>query len=223
VESDGLDKAISLSSMGIIVSSAEAGKPEKRGRRMRDFRSKSETARREWMVWLYFPVMRVLAIDPAVRNTGYALLEGEARSPVVLGYDVISIPKSLPQSAALAAVRSHLANLIAKFQPDEVAVEGIIYVQSHQTAISMGAARAAALIAAADHGLPVYEYSPKKVKSAVVGKGNADKSQVAFMVRALLGLAETPPSDAADALAIGIAHLQASDPLKAKLLDRRLV
>ena len=86
-----------------------------------------------------------------------------------------------------------------------------------------GAARAAALIAAADHGLPVYEYSPKKVKSAVVGNGNADKSQVAFMVRALLGLAETPPSDAADALAIGIAHLQASDPLKAKLLDRRLV
>ena len=73
------------------------------------------------MVWLYTPVMRVLAIDPAVRNTGYALLEGEARSPVVLGYDVISIPKSLPQSAALAAVRSHLANLIAKFQPDEVA------------------------------------------------------------------------------------------------------
>jgi crossover junction endodeoxyribonuclease RuvC len=175
------------------------------------------------MVWLYITAMRVLAIDPAVRNTGYALLEGEARSPVVLAYDVISIPKSLPQSAALAAVRSHLANLITKFQPDEVAVEGIIYVQSHQTAISMGAARAAALIAAADHGLPVYEYSPKKVKSAVVGNGNADKSQVAFMVRALFGLAETPPSDAADALAIGIAHLQASDPLKAKLLDRRLV
>jgi crossover junction endodeoxyribonuclease RuvC len=167
--------------------------------------------------------MRVLAIDPAVRNTGYAVLEGEPRQPAVLGYDVISIPKSLPQSAALAAVRTHLANLIAKYQPDEVAVEGIIYVQSHLTAITMGAARAAALIAAAEHGLPVYEYPPKKIKSAVVGHGNADKSQVAFMVRALLGLAETPPPDAADALAIAIAHLQASDPLKAKLLDRRLV
>ena len=82
---------------------------------------------------------------------------------------------------------------------------------------------AAALIAAADHGLRVYEYSPKKVKMAVVGKGTADKIQVAFMVRALLGLSETPPPDAADALAIGLAHLQASDPLKAKLLDRRLV
>jgi crossover junction endodeoxyribonuclease RuvC len=141
----------------------------------------------------------------------------------VLAFDVISIPKNIPQSAALAAVRTHLVNLIVKFQPDEVAVEGIIYVQSHQTAITMGAARGAALIAAADHGLPVYEYPPKKVKNAVVGNGNADKSQVAFMVRALLGLSETPPPDAADALAIAIAHLQASDPLKARLLDRRLV
>lgn len=167
--------------------------------------------------------MRVLSIDPAVRNTGYAVLEGDPRKPVVLAYDVISIPKKLAQSAALAAVRTHLANIITKFQPDEVAVEGIIYVQSHQTAISMGAARAAALIAAADHGLRIYEYSPKKVKMAVVGKGTADKSQVAFMVRALLGLSETPPSDAADALAIGLAHLQASDPLKAKLLERRII
>ena len=167
--------------------------------------------------------MRVLSIDPAVRNTGYAVLEGDPRKPLVLAFDVISIPKSLPQSAALSAIRSHLSHVILKFQPDEVAVEGIIYVQSHQTAISMGAARAAAMIAAADHGLRIYEYSPKKVKMAVVGKGTADKNQVAFMVRALLGLAETPPSDAADALAIGMAHLQASDSLKAKLLDRRLL
>jgi crossover junction endodeoxyribonuclease RuvC len=167
--------------------------------------------------------MRVLSIDPAVRNTGYAVLEGEARKPVVLAYETITIPQRLSQSAALSAIRTHLVNVIAKFQPDEVAVESIIYVQSHQTAITMGAARAAALIAAADHGLPVYEYPPKKVKSAVVGNGSADKSQVAFMVRALLGLAETPPPDSADALAIAIAHLQASDPLKAKLLDRRLV
>ena len=167
--------------------------------------------------------MRVLAIDPAVRNTGYAVLEGEARHPKVLTFDVISIPGKLPQSAALSAIRTHLVNVIQTYQPDEVAVEGIIYVQSHQTAISMGAARAAALIAAADHGLPVYEYAPRKIKMAVVGKGSADKNQVAFMVRALLGLAATPPPDAADALAIALAHLQAADPLKAKLLDRRLV
>jgi len=167
--------------------------------------------------------MRVLAIDPAVRNTGYAILEGDPRKPSVIVYDVISVPKKIPQSGALSAIRTHLVHLIEQHQPDEIAVEGIIYVQSHRTAISMGAARAAAMIAGADHGLPVYEYSPKKIKLAVVGKGTAGKDQVAFMVRALLGLAETPPSDAADALAIALAHLQASDPLRAKLLDRRLI
>lgn len=167
--------------------------------------------------------MRVLAVDPAVRNTGYAVLEGDPRKPTVLAYDVITIPQSIPQSAALSAIRTHLTHVIAKHLPDEVAVEGIIYVQSHRTAITMGAARAAALIAAADHGLPVYEYAPRKIKMAVVGKGTADKAQVAFMVRALLGLAETPPADAADALAIGLAHLQASDPLRARLLDRHLI
>ena len=167
--------------------------------------------------------MRVLAVDPAVRNTGYAVLEGDPRKPTVLTYDVIAIPQSATQYAALAAIRGHLANLIAKHAPDEVAVEGIIYVQSHRTAITMGAARAAALIAAADAGLRVYEYAPRKVKMAVVWKGTADKAQVAFMVRALLGLAETPPSDAADALAIGLAHLQASDPVRAQLLDRHLI
>ena len=167
--------------------------------------------------------MRVLAIDPAIRNTGYAVLQGDARQPGVLVYDVISIPQKMPQSAALAAVRTHLSAVIKKWEPDQVAVEGIIYVQSHQTAISMGAARAAALIAAADHGLEVYEYAPRKVKMAVVGNGSADKSQVAFMVRALLGLSATPPPDAADALAIALAHLQASDPLKAHLVDRRRV
>ncbi len=167
--------------------------------------------------------MRVLAVDPAIRNTGYAILEGDPRKPTVLGYDVITVPSKIPQSAALSAIRSHLVHVIEQYQPDELAVEGIIFVQSHATAISMGAARAAALIAAADHGLTVYEYSPTKIKMAVVGKGKADKAQVAFMIRALLGLAETPPYDAADALAIALAHLQASDPLRAKLLDRRMI
>lgn len=168
--------------------------------------------------------MRVLAIDPAIRNTGYAVLEEDASGkPRVLAYDVIRIPDRLAQSAALAAVCMHLRHLIEKFQPDEVAVEGIIYVQSHTVAISMGAARAAIMIAAAERGLTIYEYAPKKVKKAVVGNGLAKKEQVAFMVRALLGLSETPPHDAADALAIGMAHLQSSDPIRGALLERRKI
>ena len=165
--------------------------------------------------------MRTLGIDPAIRNTGYGILEGDHQNAKALDYGVISIPAKIPQSGALEAICTGIKNLITKWEPDEVAVEGIIYVQSHRTAISMGAARAAPLIAAASQGLKVYEYSPKKVKKAIVGKGTADKGQVAFMIRALLSLPEPPPSDAADALAIALAHLQASDPLRAALFDRR--
>lgn len=167
--------------------------------------------------------MIVLSVDPALRNTGYALLDGDHLSQKVIDYGVISIPQRIPQSGALSAVRMGLHNLIQKHEPDVVAVEGIIFVQSVRTAISMGAARAATLIAAADSGLEIFEYSPTKVKSAVVGNGRASKEQVAFMVRALLGLDTTPPHDASDALAIGIAHLMASDPAKASLLKQNKV
>lgn len=167
--------------------------------------------------------MKVIAIDPAIRNTGYAVLEGDHAQQQVLDYGVISIAAKIPQSAALAAIHTGIANLIKKWQPDEVGVEGIIYVQSHRTAITMGAARAATLIAAAEHALPIYEYAPRKVKQVVTGNGSADKQQVAFMVRALLSLSETPPHDAADAIAVAIAHLTASDPLKASILKRQQI
>jgi crossover junction endodeoxyribonuclease RuvC len=98
--------------------------------------------------------------------------------------------------------------LIEQWQPSAMAVESIIYVQSHQTAIVLGAARGCALLAAAQRGLPIHEYPPKRVKQAVVGVGSAQKQQVAFMVRALFRLTETPSPDAADALAIGLTHLQ---------------
>jgi crossover junction endodeoxyribonuclease RuvC len=99
--------------------------------------------------------------------------------------------------------------VVNEFQPTVAAFESVIFVQSYKTAIILGCARGAALLAAASAGLPVFEYAPKRVKQAVVGRGAADKSQVAFMVRALLGLSETPSADAADALAVGLTHFQA--------------
>ncbi len=167
--------------------------------------------------------MRILAIDPAIRNTGYAVLEGDHRQQRVLDFGVISIPAKIPQSGALAAIHTGISNIIKKWEPDEAAVEGIIYVQSHRTAITMGAARAATLIAGAEAGLKIFEYAPRKIKQVVTGNGSADKQQVAFMVRALLKLSETPPHDAADAIAIAIAHLTTSDPLKASILKRQQV
>ena len=112
-------------------------------------------------------------------------------------------------------IRRRVLELIEQHAPDTVAVEGVIFVQSYPTAIVLGAARGAALMAAAERGLPIHEYAPREVKQAVVGRGGAEKTQVAFMVRALLGLTETPQADAADALAIGLTHLRAqSSPLR---------
>ncbi len=167
--------------------------------------------------------MRILAIDPAIRNTGYAVVDGDHRKAFALDYGTFTVPARVPQSGCLLAIKQHIEALIEKWQPDELAIERIIYVQSHQTAITMGAAKAAVVIAAAEAGLRIMEYSPKSVKLAVVGRGAAQKTQVAFMVRALLELRETPAPDAADALAIGMTHLFASDPLKAHLIDRKYI
>ena len=153
--------------------------------------------------------MRILGIDPSLRSTGYAVLEcaGKA-SPRAIAYGAIRNADRVSFSSCLVCIRDRLAELIQTHQPDCGAVEGIIYVQSYRTAITLGAARGAALLALAERGIPAYEYAPRRVKQAIVGRGAADKSQIAFMVRALLGLTETPSPDAADAMAIGLTHLQ---------------
>lgn len=161
--------------------------------------------------------MKVLSIDPALRNTGYAVLERQTisgRKPTykAITYGVIENGRKIRQSMCLVTIREQLREVIKEHQPEICAVEGVIYVQSFKTAITMGAARGAAILSAAEFGLEIFEYAPKRVKQAVVGKGAADKQQVAFMIRALLGLKETPPNDAADALAIGLAHLYEHDP-----------
>ncbi len=153
--------------------------------------------------------MRVLAIDPALRNTGFGVVETAGRGMRHVASGIIRNPPDRSHTTCLLHIHDEIAALVARHQPDCCAVEGIIYVQSHRTAITLGAARGAALIALARTGLSVHEYAPRRVKQAVVGKGGAQKEQVSFMVRALLGMTGTPAADEADALAIGIAHLQA--------------
>lgn len=156
--------------------------------------------------------MRVLAIDASLRNTGVAVIDANGGGKFqALYFGVIHNPAALPMSSCLVAIRDRLAELIQVHEPDCCALESVIYVQSHKTAITLGAARGSAIMAAAERGLPVFEYAPKRIKQATVGNGSADKSQVAFMVRALLGLVETPGADAADALAIGLTHLRAQE------------
>jgi crossover junction endodeoxyribonuclease RuvC len=155
--------------------------------------------------------MRVLAIDPSLRGTGFAVLEKVGGRVRALEYGTIKNAPALLPSGCLVAIHERVCDLIARHQPECAAFEAVIYVQSYRTAITLGAARGAALLAAAGRGLAVYEYAPRRVKQAVVGRGGAQKEQVAFMIRALLGLTETPSADAADALAVGLTHFQIAE------------
>jgi crossover junction endodeoxyribonuclease RuvC len=150
----------------------------------------------------------ILAVDPSLRGTGYAILERQADKIRAVTYGVITNPQALSIPACLLAIHDTLEKAVAAHQPTAMAIESVIYVQSYKTAIVLGSARGAAILAAARRGLSVHEYAPRRVKQAVVGRGAAGKHQVAFMVRALLGLSENPPPDAADAIAIGLTHFQ---------------
>ena len=152
------------------------------------------------------PAERVLAVDPSLRGTGYAVLETSAGKLRAIVYGVVKNPPKLAAHQCLREIHETLSRVAAEHQPTCFAIEGIIYVQNVRTAIVLGSARGAALLVAAGHNLEVHEYAPRLVKQAVVGRGGAQKEQVAFMIRAMLGLKETPPSDAADALAIGMTH-----------------
>jgi crossover junction endodeoxyribonuclease RuvC len=162
-------------------------------------------------VILRLRVMRVLAVDASLRNTGVAIVDANNGKPLSIYFGTIHNASSMRSSSCLVAIRDRLVDLIREHQPDCCALESVIYVQSYKTAILLGAARGAAILAAAENGLPVFEYSPKRIKQSAVGRGAAGKDQVAFMVRALLGLTETPGADAADALAIGLAHLRSQE------------
>src|SRR5438045_7507672 len=155
--------------------------------------------------------MRVLAVDASLRNTGVAIVDANNGKPQSLYFGTIHNKSALRPSSCLVCIRDRLAELIREHAPDCCALESVIYVQSYKTAIILGAARGAAILAAAEIGLPVLEYSTKQIKQSTVGRGAAGKDQVAFMVRALLGLTETPHADAADALAIGLTHLRAQE------------
>jgi crossover junction endodeoxyribonuclease RuvC len=150
--------------------------------------------------------MKILGVDPSLRSTGYGLIE--TRGPemeLICHGNVRNAPGLLP-SRCLVRIRDTLTDLIQQHQPDVMAVEGLVYVQNTRIALTLGQVRGVAIAAGAAHGLGIYEYAPRKVKQAVTGLGSAGKTQVARMVKALLGLKEVPQADAADALALAICH-----------------
>jgi crossover junction endodeoxyribonuclease RuvC len=153
--------------------------------------------------------MLVIGIDPGTATTGYGLVhENEDGSLEVVDFGAILTPSDLSMSQRLLELYRRLSEIILLHRPQSGAVEKLFFQRNVRTAISVGQGRGVALLALAQAGLEVSEYTPLEVKQAVAGYGGADKNQVQQMVRALLDMPEVPrPDDAADALAIAICHL----------------
>lgn len=157
---------------------------------------------------------RVLGVDPAAAGpTGYGIIESDGRVCRVLHYGALqvgAIRRKSSAGAVLREVHELLCGLIEKFQPQAMAVESVFTALNMRTALRLAEVRGVVLLAAEQHGVEVRSYSPREVKACVAGYGHADKRQIQLMVRAQLGMKELPePSDAADALAVALCHLQA--------------
>jgi crossover junction endodeoxyribonuclease RuvC len=151
--------------------------------------------------------MRILGLDPGTATTGYGIIDAAAGDLRVVDYGVVETPAGDSPARRLQAIFQQVNALIAKYRPERAAVEQLFFGRNITTAIAVGQARGVLLLALAEAGIPVSEYSPPKVKEAITGYGKAEKAQMQLMVRHLLNLDETPhPDDAADALAVAITH-----------------
>lgn len=165
--------------------------------------------------WCKIFAMRVLGIDCGTEYTGYGVVEqnGDGRL-ICQAVGAIRLNSREPLPARLHTIFGRLSELIAQHRPDHVAIEDVFYAVNAKSALKLGQVRGVAMLAAAAAGLPVAEYAPLAIKSAVVGYGRAEKMQVQQMVSRLLCLETLPePADAADALAIAICHLHTSATL----------
>jgi crossover junction endodeoxyribonuclease RuvC len=152
------------------------------------------------------PHQIILGIDPSLRGTGFGIIQLAEPFPKTLEHGTVSCPKNWERSRCLAKISQTLREEIKKHSPTVCVIEGLFFAQNLQTALIMGEARGAAMAAVAEAGLDIYEIATRKVKLAIVGYGAAQKIAVAKMVRRMLRLAELPAPDAADALALALAH-----------------
>lgn len=151
----------------------------------------------------------ILGLDPSLRGTGWAVIRG-GRQPSALAYGTIRNPASWERSRCLMKIAVTLRDVLKAHPATVCAIEGLFFAQNLQTALIMGEARGAALASIAEAGLEIYEMAPRRVKQAIVGYGGAQKLAVAKMVQRMLGLAELPDPDAADALALALTYAQES-------------
>ncbi len=166
--------------------------------------------------------MLVLGIDPGIANTGYGVVRQNGQKLAALDGGMIKTAPPTAMPARLAAIHSHIGELINRYQPDALAIEDIYFGVNVRSAFAVGQARGVALLAAGLKDVACWSYTPQQIKNGVCGSGRANKDQVQRMVQTLLSLKAVPkPDHVADALAVAICHLNAA-PLAAAVGTSRL-
>lgn len=156
--------------------------------------------------------MIVLGIDPGYNIVGFGVID--SRENKVVDYGVITTPKEMPMSERLHIIYKATRELMENFKPDEVAFEELFFNHNQTTAVAVAEARGVSVLACREFTNRLYEYTPLQIKQALTGVGRAEKKQVQFMVKNILGLNQIPrPDDAADALAVALCHLQTNNTL----------
>ena len=151
--------------------------------------------------------MIILGIDPGLANTGWGVVEQSGPRNRCVAYGCITTRADEQLAQRLSAIHDGIVSVIERYAPGECAVESVFFGSNAKSAFATGQARGVALLATAASRIPLAEYSPVQIKSAVVGSGTADKQQMQYMVRAILGLDHEPhPDHCADALAAAICH-----------------
>jgi len=154
--------------------------------------------------------MRILGIDPGTINLGYGIVDGEGEMRMI-DCGVLNLSPRVSLEERLCSIYAKLSEVITEYQPDQVAIEEPFIGRNVRSAFAIGRAQTVAILVAANRGLPIYYYSPAQVKQQVTSYGQSDKQQIQEMVKIQLGLPQVPqPSDAADALAVAICHIQQS-------------
>lgn len=148
--------------------------------------------------------IRILGIDPGSRTTGYGIVDVVAVRTIPVTWGSVSTAGN--HSERLKTIFEKLGTVVAEFEPTEIAIERVFLHRNADSALKLGQARAAAICATFSGGAPIHEYSARHIKKAVVGQGGAEKEQVQYMVRTILGIREEVQADAADALAAAICH-----------------
>jgi len=152
--------------------------------------------------------LRVLGIDPGTLNMGYGIVEEKGGTISMAGCGVISLPPKMPMEERLFELHRGLSKVIAEYRPEEAAIEEPFVAGNARSALAIGRAQAVAILAAAQGGLPVFRYMPTQVKQMVTSYGRSSKEQVIQVIKLQLGVSDVPgASDAADALAVAICHL----------------